>query len=71
MTGTGRAMVNTPAIAHSEPMILPQTPTGLKCGTKKHIFESELAQPFSSALDCRVLKRPISSALDCRVLKVG
>jgi hypothetical protein len=30
MTGTGSAMVSTPAIAHSEPTILPQTPTGLQ-----------------------------------------
>lgn len=29
MTGTGRAMVSTPAIAHSEPTIFPHTPTGL------------------------------------------
>lgn len=30
MTGTGRAMVSTPAIAHNEPTILPHTPTGLR-----------------------------------------
>jgi len=30
MTGTGSAMVSTPAIAHREPTILPQTPTGLQ-----------------------------------------
>lgn len=30
MTGTGRAIVSTPAIAHKEPTIFPQTPTGLK-----------------------------------------
>jgi len=30
MTGTGRAMVRTPAMAHKEPTIFPQTPTGLK-----------------------------------------
>ena len=30
MTGTGSAMVSTPAIAQSDPTILPQTPTGLK-----------------------------------------
>jgi len=30
MTGTGSAMVSTPAIAHREPTIFPQTPTGLQ-----------------------------------------
>lgn len=29
MTGTGRAIVSTPAIAHKDPTILPHTPTGL------------------------------------------
>jgi len=29
MTGTGRAIVRTPAMAHKDPTILPHTPTGL------------------------------------------
>lgn len=36
MTGTGRAMVSTPAITHNEPTILPQKPTGLKCRGNLH-----------------------------------
>ena len=30
MTGTGRAMVSTPAMAHKDPTIFPHTPTGLQ-----------------------------------------
>ena len=35
MTGTGRAIVSTPAIAQSEPTIFPHTPTGLGEGGDK------------------------------------
>ena len=34
MTGTGSAMVNTPAMAHKDPTIFPQTPTGLRMGNE-------------------------------------
>jgi hypothetical protein len=30
MTGTGRAIVSTPAMAHKDPTIFPHTPTGLE-----------------------------------------
>ena len=32
MTGTGRAIVSTPAMAHRDPTIFPHTPTGLLRG---------------------------------------
>ena len=34
MTGTGSAMVNTPAMAHKDPTIFPHTPTGLRMGNE-------------------------------------
>ena len=34
MTGTGSAMVSTPAMAHKDPTIFPHTPTGLRMGNE-------------------------------------
>lgn len=44
MTGTGSAIVNTPAIAHNDPTILPQTPTGLEKIERFQYFIAECYQ---------------------------
>jgi hypothetical protein len=40
ITGTGSAMVSTPAMAHKDPTILPHTPTGL-CLVKFYLIFME------------------------------
>jgi hypothetical protein len=51
MTGTGSAMVSTPAIAHSDPTILPQTPTGLQQSGQQERFHHPAKLQYSATIN--------------------
>ena len=67
MTGTGRAIVRTPVMAHRDPTILPQTPTGLS-KRKNEIFSNVF---FSSIVSLVVTPDPIGPGVSYEIIQIA